>query len=89
MAETVDQALADISAAQQKQAADLTKLKTDVAALLAAFQNATPGQLTAAQQIALDALKTAMGVDDTTITDLDTTITDLDTSVTSATPPAG
>ncbi len=75
MSESVDQGLADLTALEQAGATDLAKLKTDVAALVAAFQTPPPpGTLTAAQQASLDALKAAMSADATTITEIDQSI---------------
>ena len=69
MAESVTQGITDITALELKQAADLAKLKTDVTTALALIASA--GALNATQQAAMDSLKTAMGVDDATITATD------------------
>lgn len=70
--QTTDQAVADLTAAEAKQATDLAKLKTDVATALAGIQSG--GTLTDAQQASVNALKAAMGVDDATIEGIDTTV---------------
>lgn len=71
MSETADQALTELTALDQKNSADLAKLKTDVAAALAAIQ--TSGTLNPAQQAQVDALKASMGAEDATIEAIDAT----------------
>lgn len=71
--ETAAQGIADLTVLEQKQAADLTALKAGVAVLVA---NAVPNpDLSAADQAALNALKTAMGADDATIAGIDAMLT--------------
>ena len=86
MSESTTAAIADLAAIEAKQAADIAQLKTDVTAALAVIASA--GSLNAAQQDAINALKTAMGADDATITGIDAAITGATTPAAPATPPA-
>lgn len=72
MSETTDQALGELTALEQVQAADLAKLKTDVAAFIAGIQNG--GTLNAAQQAQVDALKAAMSADTATVQEIDQSV---------------
>lgn len=72
MSETTDQALGELTALEQVNAAALAKLKADVAAFIAGIQNS--GTLTAAQQAEVDALKAAMGADTATVGEIDTSV---------------
>jgi hypothetical protein len=69
MNETTDQALSDVTAIAQANSAALAKLKTDVAAALAAIQS--NGTLNDAQQATADALKASLTADATTISEID------------------
>jgi hypothetical protein len=69
MADTADQALGELAALEQAQAAALAKLQADVTAALARIQ--TGGPLTAAQQAEVDALKGAMAADTATVDAID------------------
>ena len=86
MSESTTAAIADLAALEVKQAADIAQLKTDVTAALAVIASA--GSLNAAQQDAINALKTAMGADDAAVNDLDAAITGATTPAAPATPPA-
>ena len=72
MSESTTAAIADLAALEVKQAADIAQLKTDVTAALAVIASA--GSLNAAQQDAINALKTAMGADDAAVNDLDAAV---------------
>lgn len=71
MAQTISEAIADLTAIEQKQAADIAKMKTDVATALAAIGS---GPLTADQQAAVDSLKAAMGADDAAVNEVDASV---------------
>jgi hypothetical protein len=69
MGETTDQALSEVTALAQANSAALAKLKTDVAAALAAIQGS--GTLNAEQQASVDALKASLSADAATIAEID------------------
>ena len=69
MSETTEQALGELTAMAQANAAALAQLKTDVAAALAAIQN--DGTLNASQQASVDALKASLGAEAATIAEID------------------
>lgn len=72
MSESTTAAIAELAALEAKQAAGIAQLKTDVAAALAVIASA--GTLNAAQQDALNTLKTAMGADNAAIVDIDASV---------------
>lgn len=71
--EPTQQAIADLTTLEQKQAADLATLKGAVLTFVSGVT--AGGPLTTDQQAAVDAPKTAMGADDATITGITASLT--------------